>query len=661
MANLSARPLSLVRLSFLAVAVFALCSMLVAAALGSVKSSSENAVASWRQFSDQASAQQRALRAFVTQAGIAGLIEDYHRLAATGEESLLPVVYGRAGAALAALATYPIMNVPEEETIARATLQAVVRAYAARIGPVVAMHREGQPAAAIFAAADVNGTAALPALEALADATAHSMLNGGAPIDSKALILLDTRRLLGLEGLVHNANRYLAGVSPDALERVHQDVAKLDDTLERYRRHYLAPEEAIAVQALADELHRVTQQLRANKAVGAVIFDASPLQAALLKVEMLVYAEAMTAQTNLQSTLDEVSSRAGVIMVVVAVGALILIACAIWFLVFRVGRRINAITRTMRDLASGNLDARIPATGDHDEIGDMSRALLVFRDGLRANATLTTELAESSRLASLGAMVAGMAHELNTPIGNALAVSSTLEDQCKNFRKDLNSERLLRSALDRHATSLEDASTLIQRNLLRAAEQIGSFKQVAVDQTSGKRREFPLDDVLANVVHSMQPQFKRTPFSLTMGEASGVVMESYPGALSQVITNLVENGLRHGLAGRATGKVEVRVRRADSTSTEIVVQDDGAGIPDEVAPDIFNAFFTTKAGKGGSGLGLHIVKAIVCGSLGGRITVESHPGEGSRFIITLPNKAPADTVAAETTERQYYAIAQHAA
>jgi signal transduction histidine kinase len=138
-------------------------------------------------------------------------------------------------------------------------------------------------------------------------------------------------------------------------------------------------------------------------------------------------------------------------------------------------------------------------------------------------------------------------------------------------------------------------------------------------------------------------------------------MDSYPGALSQVITNLIENSLKHGLAAKFNGKVEVLVRRLGPQFTEIIVADDGAGIPDEIKPSMFQAFFTTKAGKGGSGLGLHIVKSIVCGPLGGQISFQSETGQGARFVITLPNKAPVEAAASEMKERIYYAASQHAA
>jgi signal transduction histidine kinase len=657
----STRAFSLVRLSSIALGVFAASSLMVMAALVGVQSSSQEAVTSWRVFADQASGQQRSLRAFVTQAGMTGLIDDYHRFAATGDEALIPMIYGRGGGALGALATYPVENPASEQGLARAELQSLVRAYMGRVGAVMNMHRAGRPIAQILAASDITSPAAVAALKLLAEDTRHSMMSGTSLSDSKSLILLDVRRLLGIEGLVQNANRSLAGLGEDPLARVREAVIETERTIARYAALGATDAETSHLMALKAAVRAVEAGLTAPGASPPAFLDSTALQAPVSELEKIVYAEAMTAQANMQTTLEAVSGRAWVLMLFVVGGALVLIAGAVWLLVFRIGRRINAITRVMRDLARGKLDADIPACTDHDEIGEMSRALLVFRDGMRANAALTNELAESSRLASLGAMVAGMAHELNTPIGNALAVSSTLEDQCKTFRKDLGSERLLRSVLERHANSMSDAASLIQRNLVRAAEQIGSFKQVAVDQTSSKRRAFQLDDVLSSVVQSLQHAFKRTPYTLSLGPASGVTMESYPGALSQVISNLVENGVKHGLAGRTSGHVRIDVRRVNTDTTELVVTDDGSGIPEDIRPSIFNAFFTTKAGAGGSGLGLHIVRSIVCGPLGGQISVESPPSGGARFVITLPNQTPVENPLPDTTERTYYAAAQHAA
>jgi signal transduction histidine kinase len=658
MPDTRSQPFSLVRLTLLAIAVFFVCAIAVVFALSGVRSSSNEAIRSWRSFADQASAEQRVFRNYVTLGGMAGFIDDYGKLVATGQESQASLLYARGGAALLSINAYPLAAASAEEKQAAAVLQANLKIYITRIAPILAMHRAGRPVAEIAKFARVDNTGVAEAQKTLSAAVRAATITDKTKAEPKAIVLLDVRQLLGIEGLVQYANAYAAAGEPADRAKAEASIAEVRAALGRYRLHALSVKEEEGLAGFEAALADVESRIDAG-APG--VLDTGRLQAGLQIVEGFVFAEATNAQNNLQVTLGKISSQAGWIIVLFGIGTVLLLAGGTWLLVFRISGRIKAITLAMRDLASGKLDAEIPASGDRDEIGEMSQALLIFRDGLRANAAMTVELAASSRLASLGATVAGMAHELNTPLGNALAVSSTLEEQCKAFRRDLSSERILRSVLDRHAVSLEDAAALIQRNLVRASEQIGAFKQIAVDQTSGRRREFHLDDVLANVVQTLSPLFKRSPFTLELGEPSGAVMDSYPGALSQVITNLVENGLKHGLQGRATGKVEVSVRRLGPQFTEIMVSDDGVGIPDEVKPSIFNAFFTTKDDKGGSGLGLHIVKSIVSGPLGGKISVQSEAGAGSRFIITLCNKAPAEAIGADSKERTYYAAAEAAA
>jgi signal transduction histidine kinase len=660
MASFKSRSLSLVRLSILAIVAVSLSAILVVVALGSVRNSSNQALGEWRRYADQASIEQRVFRGFITQAGLGGLTDDYARLVETGDETLVGKLYAHGGAALAAIAAYPVHDAATGEAVA--ALQGDVKAHLMRIGPIVAMHKAGKPAVEIARFAQVKDAAAANAMRTLAAAVAKTVPSSRGRKDPKALALLDFRRAVGIEGLVQYAGSFSRTGDPEQLARARQALTESRQALVRYRRHPIAVQEGVILAAIERQLDAIEIILNASPDAAKQRPNAAALQATLLKLETIVYNEATVAYNNLQSTLTQVSARAGLIIILVASGAAILVAGSVWLLAFRVARRVRAITATMRDLASGKLDVEIPSAKDGDEIGEMSRALLVFRDGLRANIALTKELADSSRLASLGAMVAGMAHELNTPLGNALAVSSTLEEQCKAFRKDVAAERILRSALEGHAATLQEAAVLIQRNLTRASEHIGSFKQVAVDQTSGQRREFALDDVLRNVVQTMTPQFKRTPYRLRLGKASGAMMDSYPGALSQVITNLIENGFRHGLAGQADGAVDVEVVCLGSDTTEIVVADNGVGIPINVLPRIFQAFFTTKAGSGGSGLGLHIVKSIVCGPLGGQIRAESDEGSGSRFIITLPNKAPGEArPESESLEGIFYAAARSAA
>lgn len=281
-----------------------------------------------------------------------------------------------------------------------------------------------------------------------------------------------------------------------------------------------------------------------------------------------------------------------------------------------------------------------------------TRVLERTRDLAASNAELSAtveqlrqaqdELVQNERLASLGSLVAGMAHELNTPLGSALLVATTLGDGIEELRGKLASGELKRSTLDAFLQQQSDAQALIVRNARRAADLIGRFKQVAVDQTSEQRRRFDLAEVVDEVIGTLQPRLRKTHHDLHVEVPEALAMDSYPGPLGQVITNLVMNALLHGL-GDAPGRIEVRARAIDDERVEVAVRDNGVGIPAEHLARIYDPFFTTKLGKGGSGLGLHIVYSLVQRTLGGRIGVESRPGHGACFTVVLPRVAPAGT------------------
>ena len=249
------------------------------------------------------------------------------------------------------------------------------------------------------------------------------------------------------------------------------------------------------------------------------------------------------------------------------------------------------------------------------------------------------ELVRSERLASLGALVAGVAHELNTPLGSVLLVATTLGDSIETLRDQLERGELKRSSLADFLAQQAEAQSLIVRNARRAAELIGRFKQVAVDQTSEHRRRFELAGFVDEVMGTLLPRLKATPYRLELAIPPAITLDSYPGPLGQVLTNLVMNAMLHGLGERA-GSIHVTARALDDDRVELCVADDGVGIPPEHLPHIFDPFFTTKLGEGGSGLGLHIVYSLVQRTLGGTIAVDSTPGHGARFIVTLPRTAP---------------------
>ncbi|MFG6456104.1 sensor histidine kinase [Roseateles sp. BYS96W] len=276
--------------------------------------------------------------------------------------------------------------------------------------------------------------------------------------------------------------------------------------------------------------------------------------------------------------------------------------------------------------------------------GELSQTLQTLQ-------TAQHELVESEKLASLGRLVAGVAHELNTPLGNALTVVSTLEDRYRQLEQMLSGGvPLRRSTLEELARDTRRAQDILQRNVQKAADLVRDFKQVAIDQTADLRRDFELHQVIEDVLVMVEPSFKKTPFTIRTELSPGLTMNSYPGALGQVLTNLLMNALLHAFDGQAHGQVTVRCAPLNDGEAELSVIDDGRGMDETVRRRIFDPFFTTKLGTGGSGLGMHIVHSIVTNILGGQIEVRSSPGQGSQMLVRLPLNAPqrAATEAAAT-------------
>jgi len=250
------------------------------------------------------------------------------------------------------------------------------------------------------------------------------------------------------------------------------------------------------------------------------------------------------------------------------------------------------------------------------------------------------ELVRSEKMAALGALVAGIAHELNTPIGNSVTVASTLQDESGTLRAELQSGKLRRSTIEYYLSTVTTGTELLMRNLGSAHELISSFKQVTVDQSSNQRRPFMLKETLEEIIATLVPMYKKTGHSLQCELASGIMMDSYPGPLGQVLTNFVTNALSHAFEGRSKGQMKLTAHPLDGGLVEIIFSDDGLGIPDEHQSRVFDPFFTTKLGKGGSGLGMSIAYNIVTSILGGTISLQSKLGEGSSFILVLPLCAP---------------------
>jgi signal transduction histidine kinase len=249
-------------------------------------------------------------------------------------------------------------------------------------------------------------------------------------------------------------------------------------------------------------------------------------------------------------------------------------------------------------------------------------------------------LIETERLAALGGLVAGVAHEISSPIGTSLTVASTLAQRSAHFKEQIASDQLRRAQLSEFADGCQGATEQLVANLQRAGGLIQSFKQVAVDRSTDDRRVFDLKLATEQVVASVRSRLTKSQSSLAMAVPPDIMMDSFPGPYGQVLTNLIFNAVTHGFANAPGGHMMIKAHRLGTDRVEITFSDDGSGIPEGVQRHVFDPFFTTRRPQGSTGLGLYIVYNLVTQQLGGRITLVSAPGNGTIICLTLPLVAP---------------------
>ena len=248
-------------------------------------------------------------------------------------------------------------------------------------------------------------------------------------------------------------------------------------------------------------------------------------------------------------------------------------------------------------------------------------------------------LVQSEKMAALGQLVAGVAHEINTPIGVALTAATHLGERTGEFRQVFAENRMKRSDLQGYMDLAQESAELLRYNIQRAARLIQSFKQVAVDQTSEQHRSFELRSYLEQLIASLAPEVRKAGHTLTLTCDEGIELNGYPGALAQVLSNLVANAIAHAYARGAAGTIALAASE-DGANVVLTVVDNGRGIEPENLSKIYDPFFTTKRGSGGTGLGLHIVFNIVTKTLRGSIDCRSTPGLGTAFTVIIPMHIP---------------------
>ncbi|MGH8671352.1 MAG: ATP-binding protein [Burkholderiales bacterium] len=247
------------------------------------------------------------------------------------------------------------------------------------------------------------------------------------------------------------------------------------------------------------------------------------------------------------------------------------------------------------------------------------------------------ELVESEKLASLGGLVAGVAHEINTPVGITVSAASYLQDRTEDAKQKMTRGTLQQSELTHYLDDASQSARLLLSNANRAAQLVQSFKQVAVDQTSDERRRFELRSYLEETILSLHPRLSEASATVHLDCLHTIEMDSYPGPLAQVVTNLVLNSLQHAFDPGGAGVITISARSHHEDEVTVRYQDNGRGFAPEARDRIFEPFFTTRRGSGGDGLGLHIVYNIVTHKLRGSISVaETQDGGGATFVITIP-------------------------
>jgi signal transduction histidine kinase len=504
-------------------------------------------------------------------------------------------------------------------------------------------------------------------------------------LDFARVVQIDVRDLTAARRLAVHPNPALAGPARTGYPRVRQT---LDQDLRVARHHAASPAAAAQLAQVRAQLDRWDQLVPPDLIPSAndAKTNEADIEALARDIQTEIDRTAEDARADglaLVKSAREVATEAGSTTLRVSL-ILILGGLAVsMVLVAAIMRPLRTAIAVSEAITGGDLDHPVRVTRT-DEADALLQAMEVMRQRLRAHleaarhhageairleherAGVITELArtaetahkradqaldelqatqarlvEAEAMASLGGLVAGVAHEINSPLGNALGAATHLLHRTRSARALVEAGKLKKSEAEAYFKIADEAAGIISSNLERAADLVHSFKQVAVDQTNDFRRRFDLGTYIDDVLTSLKPRLRKAPQRVTVHCPAGLELDQFPGGLAQVLTNLIINALTHAFDGATAGTIAITARECPPETVELVVADDGCGIPAENIGRIFEPFFTTRRDRGGSGLGLHIVFNIVTQRLGGTISVHSAQGAGTRFVLVFPRIASA--------------------
>ncbi len=343
-----------------------------------------------------------------------------------------------------------------------------------------------------------------------------------------------------------------------------------------------------------------------------------------------------------------------------------------WGIIFLMAKQLTSpleqLTKSVRKFAEGDYEAGEVLKADTgDEVGRLARAFKEMcrklqeshaqieeynrnleqkveertRELQEANEEIKRsqkQLIQAEKMASLGQLVAGVAHEINTPIGIGVTAASHAVDLTDDINAAFKDKTMTREMLSRYFHDMEEAGRLVIVNLKRTGKLVENFKQISVDQVSHEKRVFNVKKYLDSVINSLSPRLKQRAQEVEVSCPESLMLDSYPGAFAQVITNFVMNSLIHGYEENDAGTININVT-AEQEQVVLIYADDGRGIDPEIIDKVFDPFVTTKRGDGGTGLGLNIVYNIITQTMGGTVKCESKEGQGVKFTVTIPLKS----------------------